>query len=309
MASSDHSATRDPYGHRRARSAGESVFLVGIGVALLGLATWSAARARTGDASADLPSAPRGGGAALNDALLVASGALAAAVVILVAPAFIRHGRRPARATDDDEPRRPNVWLRVFCGLMVIFVVVFVILLAANNRPDQTQPLPPVAPPAEEIPPRSGTRAGAHGWSAAALAAAGAIAVVTGVVVWRRRGRARWPVPHGDDTRPIAAPVEPIDFDALAPGDAVRSAYAAARTSLAPLGVESLPPETPYQYLDRVRAVAPDVAQPVATLTRLFEVARFSHHPVTPAMKAEAIAAYQAIAGAVARSRDEAVLT
>jgi len=308
MASSDPSAARETSGRGRARSARESVVLVGIGIALLGVATWSAARARTGDATADLPSAPRGGGAALNDALLVAAGALAAAVVILVAPAFIRHGRRPPRATDD-EPRRPNLWLRLFGGVMVIFVVVFVIMLAANNRPDQTQPLPPAAPPADEIRPQSGTRAGAHGWSAAALAAAGAIAVVAGVVVWRRRGRARGPVPYGDDTRPPAPPVEPIDFDALTPADAVRSAYAAARNSLAPLGVEPRPPETPYEYLHRVRTVAPDVAPPIATLTRLFEVARFSHHPVTPAMKAEAIAVYQTVAGAVARSHDAAVLT
>ena len=210
-------------------------------------------------------------------------------------------------AGDDEEPRRGNVWLRIAVGLFVMFAVVLMIMLAARNRPDQTQPPLVLAPaPPEEVRPPPGTRAGAHGWSAAALAAAGAIAVVTAVVVWKRRGRVRV-VMSDVDARPLAPPAEPVDFDALDPADAIRAAYAAARHALAPMGVPSRPPETPYEYLDRVRAVAPNFQRPVATLTRLFEVARFSHHPVTSAMKADAIAAYDMVVGEVARVRDAAV--
>ncbi|MEO8692458.1 MAG: DUF4129 domain-containing protein [Acidimicrobiales bacterium] len=309
MARSDHSAGRDGSGRRGARRARESVALVAAGVILLGIAAWSTSRARTGDPTADLPSGVRGSDAALNDTLLVAAGALAAIVVIFVAPALIRQGRQSPRAAADDDPRPSNVWLRVFGGVMVIFAVVLVIMLAARNRPDQTEPLlqSPSAP--EEIRPQAETRSGAHGWSALALAAAGAIAVGAAVVVAHRRGRTRGPVSHGDRHLPPALPREPLDLDALAPTEAVRAAYAAARNELTTLGVELRPPETPYQYLDRVRDSAPIAERPVATLTRLFEVARFSHHPVTPAMKAEAIAAYDTIADAAARARDALVLT
>ena len=207
----------------------------------------------------------------------------------------------------DDETPRPQFWLRIAVGVLVMFAVVLAIMLAARNRPDHTQPLLVAPAPKEEVRPLPGTRAGATGWSAVALFTAGAIAVVTALVVWRRRGRSRVSLSEVD-VRPLPPPAEPVDLDALAPADAIRAAYAAARHALAPMGVPSRPPETPYEYLDRVRAVAPSFERPVATLTRLFEVARFSHHPVTPAMKADAIAAYDMVAGEVARVRDAAVL-
>jgi hypothetical protein len=248
----------------------------------------------------------RGGDEALNDALLVAAGALAAALVIFVAPALIRQGRRQAMA-GDDEPRRPQLWLRLLVGVLVIFGVVLVIMLAARNRPDQIEPLPQGATAPPEVRPQRETRSGAHGWSAIALAAAGAIAVGTAVVVSRRHGRARGPLPYSDDIGPFAPPAPPIDLHALDPAEAVRAAYAAVRHALAPMGVPSRPPETPYEYLDRVRASAPNFERPVAALTRLFEIARFSHHPVTPAMKTDAIAAYDAVVGELEREREAAV--
>jgi hypothetical protein len=73
------------------------------------------------------------------------------------------------------------------------------------------------------------------------------------------------------------------------------------------MGVPPRPPETPYEYLDRVREDAPGVSRPVATLTRLFEIARFSHHPVTAEMKADAIEAYTQVARASAAARDNSV--
>ncbi len=135
--------------------------------------------------------------------------------------------------------------------------------------------------------------------------AAGAIAVGAVVLVWYRRGRGGGSINFVDDhVRP--QPSTPLDLEALAPADAVRAAYAAARNALEPLGVSSRAPETPYEYLDRVRETAPRVERQVATLTRLFEVARFSHHPVTPAMKAEAIAAFNIVTGEAARAREAA---
>ena len=48
------------------------------------------------------------------------------------------------------------------------------------------------------------------------------------------------------------------------------------------------------------RLAPPPTVRPIATLTRLFELARFSHHPLTPAMKQEAIAAHDAVITEVA---------
>ena len=310
MARSDDSAARGAHDRGRGRSGLESVALVAIGVVLLGVAAWSASRARLGSGSANPSATVRGGQAALNDAILVAVGALAAAVVILVAPAFLRARRVPAMA--GAETPRPQFWLRIAVGIVVLFAIVLAVMLAARNRPDQTQPLAPPPAPTEEIsPPPGGTRAGAHGWTATALAAAGAIAVVTAIVVWRRRGRGRGSLRDVDYRALTPRPAEPVDFSALDPTEAIRAAYAAVRQALVPMGVSSRPPETPYEYLDRVRASAPNFEGPVATLTRLFEIARFSHHPVTPQMKIDAIAAYDTVVAELARERerDEAVLT
>src|SRR5687767_16005409 len=115
MARSEDSAARDAPRRGRARSVRESVALVVIGVGLLGVAAWSASRAKLGGASPDVPGNVRGNQAAFNDALLVAVGALVAAVVILVAPALRRPTRGP-RLASEEEPRRPSVWLRIAVG-------------------------------------------------------------------------------------------------------------------------------------------------------------------------------------------------
>jgi len=273
--------------------------LVALGVVLLGVAAWSASKATTGGSAPDVSANVPGNDAAQNDALLVALGALTAAVVFVVAPALLRSGRRRAMVAGDDDPRRPQLWVRLVGGVFFMLAVVYVIMLVARHRPDETQPLPVAQAPPETVQPQVGERSGAHGWTAFALVTAGAIAVVTAAVVLQRRGRGRGSMPDDFDRPPPQSP-GPIDFEALAPGDAVRAAYAAARVALEPMGVPPRSPETPYEYLDRVREDAPTAERPLATLTRLFEVARFSHHPVTPAMKADAIAAYQAITHEVA---------
>jgi hypothetical protein len=133
--------------------------------------------------------------------------------------------------------------------------------------------------------------------------------VFVAVVWWHQRGRrSRGVLIFDDDFSPYQSSV-PLDLEPLEPVEAIRAAYAGARRAISSLGVAARAPETPYEYLDRVRAGAPAVQRPVATLTRLFELARFSHHPVTAAMKADAIAAYADVIGEVARVSDAVVVS
>ena len=283
---------------------GTRIAFVIVGVALLAVGAFSASRAATADNSPDLPGNPGGGDAILNDTLLVAGGALAAALLIYMAP-ILRQGRGPKRVADDDVPTAA-LWLRLLAGSAVILAVVAAVLLLSRSRQEN-------APPTEAAPPTTIEErgeptegAGAQGWAAVGLAGAGAVAVIIAVVWWKRRGR------HGavwnddlDFVQPESS--DTLDLDALEPVDAIRAAYATARQAISSLGVAVRAAETPYEYLARVRTDAPAVQQPVAALTRLFEVARFSHHPVTPAMKAEAIAAHTAVISEVERTRDAMV--
>lgn len=282
---------------------GSRVAFVAVGVALLAVSAWSISRAATADSSPDLPGNP-GGDAILNDVLLVAGGALAAALLIYLAP-ILRQGRGPKRVADDEVPRAA-LWLRLLAGSAVILGVAAAALLLARSRQEATPPIEAAPPTTIEERSEPSEGAGAQGWAALGLVGVGAVAVVIGVVWWQRRGRhgAAW-TDEFDFVQSESA--ETLDLDALEPVDAIRAAYAAARQAISSLGVAVRAPETPYEYLARVRDGAPAVQRPVATLTQLFEVARFSHHPVTPAMKADAIAAYAAVMSEVTRAGDAMV--
>ena len=75
------------------------------------------------------------------------------------------------------------------------------------------------------------------------------------------------------------------------PRRAVIAAYAKLERVLAGYGVARRPSEAPLEYLSRVLASLQVGDEAVATLTHLFERAKFSHHAVGPEMKEEAIAA------------------
>lgn len=287
---------------------GARVAFVVVGVALLALAAWSASRAAGTDSSPDLPGNPGDNTAILNDSLLIAAGAAAAALLIYMAP-ILRQGRGPKRAVDEELPR-PALWLRLLTGALVILATVAAVLVLTRNRQESTQPLPEAPPTTvqnQQVEPTEG--AGARGWAALTLFGVGALVVVIGVVWWQRRGRARGEYSLDDEFMSIQHVVEPLDLEALDPHDAIRTAYAAARRAVSSLGVAARAAETPYEFLDRVRATAPAVQRPVATLTRLFEIARFSHHPLTTEMKTEAVEAYGAVMAEVAHVREAMVLS
>ncbi len=76
---------------------------------------------------------------------------------------------------------------------------------------------------------------------------------------------------------------------------AVIAAYAGMEHTLAAHGLARRGPETPYEYLGRILRDLDVRENAIRQLTRLFEYAKFSSHPVDDGMKAEAIDALVAV--------------
>jgi hypothetical protein len=93
-----------------------------------------------------------------------------------------------------------------------------------------------------------------------------------------------------------------VGLDALRrepdPRRAIIAAYAAMERSLSRAGLGREPWEAPIEYLRRVLARALGAPEDVATMTHLFEVAKFSQHPVDESMRTSAIGALERIRSA-----------
>ena len=84
-------------------------------------------------------------------------------------------------------------------------------------------------------------------------------------------------------------------YDERDPRRAVVAAYARMERALAAHGLPRQHSEAPAEYLERTLEELSASASSASRLTRLFEWARFSDHPVEPGMKAEAIQALEAV--------------
>jgi Domain of unknown function (DUF4129) len=84
-------------------------------------------------------------------------------------------------------------------------------------------------------------------------------------------------------------------YDERDPRRAVVAAYARMERALAAHGLPRQQSEAPAEYLERTLEELSASASSASRLTRLFEWARFSDHPVEPGMKAEAIQALEAV--------------
>ena len=72
------------------------------------------------------------------------------------------------------------------------------------------------------------------------------------------------------------------------------AAYARMEQALTVYGLPRKPAEAPYEYLRRVGREL-EAEEPVAALTELFEVAKFSEHSVDERMRGRAIDALTAV--------------
>lgn len=135
-----------------------------------------------------------------------------------------------------------------------------------------------------------------------------AVVVIAAILILVARRRDGLSPESGDaGSRPSAAPVLGAGLDALRleqdPRRAVIRAYAAMEQVMSRTGLAREAPEGPTEYLQRVHANRPSVAGDVATLSRLFQVAKFSLHEVDEAMRRRAIDAMERLASATGSPR------
>lgn len=130
-----------------------------------------------------------------------------------------------------------------------------------------------------------------------ALLITAVLAVVALVVLisWRREDEP--PDAAAPTGRQAAAEAVELGLDALRreadPRRAVIAAYAAMGRSLSRSGLPREESEAPQEYLRRIFTGFAGVAKEVATLTHLFEVAKFSHHVVDEEMRGIAVGALE----------------
>jgi hypothetical protein len=142
--------------------------------------------------------------------------------------------------------------------------------------------------------------------------AAGAAAVVAAVWVALADRAAAWRVAAEPDDGPasVEAAVEESLEDLRSELDARRAivrCYARFERAAADSGVARQPWHTPMEFMREALGRLPVPRAAVPTLTGLFELARFSHHPLGPDERARALDALDEIRAAIAaRSGDAA---
>jgi hypothetical protein len=129
-------------------------------------------------------------------------------------------------------------------------------------------------------------------WWVAILAGA----VIAGLLLYERRRR---PPPREHTAAEeleevLNETLEGLELDPD-PRRAVIQAYVRMETVLGAHGHARLPHEAPLEYLARVLRELDVRAEAAHALTELFERARFSHHEIDAAMRAEAVASLEAV--------------
>ena len=155
--------------------------------------------------------------------------------------------------------------------------------------PQQLPPGQPVAEPEEIRSPRVI-------WPlAAGIAGVIAAAIAIAVILERRRDRSDGLT--SEQLQELRAALDEAIEDLRRDPDprrAVVAAYARMEQALTVYGLPRKPSEAPYEYLRRVGREL-EAEEPVAALTELFEVAKFSEHSVDEGMRGRAIDALTAV--------------
>jgi hypothetical protein len=123
------------------------------------------------------------------------------------------------------------------------------------------------------------------------------VALAIGAVVvneWRRRPEPREQGAAEELESVLTETIGELELDPD-PRRAVIQAYVRMETVLGAHGHARLPHEAPLEYLARVLRELDVRAEAAHALTELFERARFSHHEIDAAMRAEAVASLEAV--------------
>jgi hypothetical protein len=138
----------------------------------------------------------------------------------------------------------------------------------------------------------------------AALIVVGLVVLLLAIAIrWRIQDR-RFATAGPDADRAATEAAVDVSLDALRrepdPRRAVIAAYAAMERVLSAAGLGRHRSEAPLEYVRRVLTAHSHAPEEVRTITDLFQVAKFSQHPVDEGMRAGAISALEQIRATVA---------
>ena len=260
-----------------------------LGLALVGLAAGERWRAGGGHAEGSVP-------VFLIDAMLVVGAILGAVTMVLFA--LVYGGAYGSVAL---ERRRRSSTMRVLTSVTIVIVAIFAtvaIRKALRERwgNDGSSKIAEV-----QAQQRKGAEDGASDertldWRF--VGGAFAIALFGSAYAARLILRGGGGPPPEDPAEAVAQILEEtLDdlYNERDPRRAVIAAYARMERALAAYGLARRQSEAPLEYLERALEELHASASSASRLTRLFEWARFSHHPVEPGMKEEAIEALEAV--------------
>jgi len=167
-------------------------------------------------------------------------------------------------------------------------VLVFLVAAPRTSSGGRSQPLNlPAAGPIAASNSASGAGGGA-GFVLACIVVAVTCGLVTAVLFRGKTSEAMIATP-----REAAIAILDEGLGALLaehdPRKAVIAAYVAMERAMARKGWARRPHEAPTEYLARVLGVAPARAHDLDELVDMYQFARFSEHPVTPAMRDTAV--------------------
>lgn len=247
-------------------------------------------------------------------ALAAAAGALVIGAVLLVwvgTPSVQKRRRRRRRLGANDleglggSLSAAGKVAAIVGGAIGVFLLLVLPFLVPNAE------TPPGATPGSAVPrgdvtssePMGQATSTALAWLVAGSAAALLLLAPAAVFVRRRRARRdrRAIVPDaaarvGSDLRRSLADLE-FERD---PRLAIQRAYARMEESLGEIELSRAPDETPTEFTTRVLRVLGASAAAASALTRLFEIARFSEHPLDEDDRRRAIASVRRVEAEVA---------
>jgi hypothetical protein len=189
----------------------------------------------------------------------------------------------------------------------------FLLLLLPFLVPDATTTTPPGAT-SENLVPRGNASSSAPAghatstaltWLVVGSAAALVLLAPPAVFIRRRRARRERRAVVPDAAARVGSDLRRSLWDLESERDprrAVQRAYARMEESLGEIELSRVPDETPTEYTARVLRVLGASAAPASDLTGLFEIARFSDHPMDEDDRRRAIASVRRIAAEVAPS-------
>jgi Domain of unknown function (DUF4129) len=273
-------------------SGRRTALLVGgllLGLTLVGLAAGERWRGGEGRAEGSLP-------LFVVDAMLVVGAILGAVTMVLFA--LVYGGSYGAVSLE----RRRSSTMRVLTSVAIVIIAIFAVVgmrKAWAERFDNDGRSDPAAVQPSQPSEEGGERAEDRTLDWRFVGGAFVVALIGSAYAARLllRNSHEPPLPE-DPAEAVAAILDDTLqdlYDERDPRRAVVAAYARMERALAAHGLPRRSSEAPAEYLERTLEELSASASSASRLTRLFEWARFSDHPVEPGMKTEAIQALEAV--------------